>query len=254
MRILYVEDNMANVSLVKRVARQHEIINYIDGADALKNFTTDQPDLVLMDVQLAGSMNGLEVVQKLREQGYNTPIIAVTAYAMLGDRERCLAAGCDDYIAKPLPIPRLVEILQHYEEATRKRTQTVPNQTPPSEQVTSEVESVAEASAPAATVTETHKPTSPAASVVEGLDAETLPLPTLPEPEPEGKAEALPPAAQVETPSSTAPPEDQAEVPVSDADETEPVKPSRIEAEQIEVQETEVHEVTSVTEKTNDKL
>ncbi|MCU0499790.1 MAG: response regulator [Anaerolineae bacterium] len=116
MRILYVEDNPANLFLVKRVAKMggHEVINYIDGEDALANFDKDRPDLVLMDIQLAGELTGLQVVQRLREQGHRTPIIAVTAYAMLGDRERFLAAGCDDYIAKPLPIPRLVELLDHY--------------------------------------------------------------------------------------------------------------------------------------------
>ncbi len=110
MRILYVEDNMANVSLVRRIAGKDEVINYIDGEEALRNFDKDDPDLVLMDVQLAGRMTGLDVVKKLREDGCKLPIVAVTAYAMVGDRERCLAAGCDDYISKPLPIPRLVEL------------------------------------------------------------------------------------------------------------------------------------------------
>ncbi|MBC8171615.1 MAG: response regulator [Anaerolineae bacterium] len=116
MRILYVEDNPANLFLVKRVARMggHEVINYIDGEDALANFIRDKPDLVLMDIQLAGELSGLDVVQRLRTIGHKTPIIAVTAYAMIGDRERFLTAGCDDYLAKPLPIPRLVELIEHY--------------------------------------------------------------------------------------------------------------------------------------------
>lgn len=118
MRILYVEDNMANVSLLKRVAHQHTVLNYIDGEEALHNIAVDKPDLILMDIQLAGTMDGLEVVQQLRKEGYTLPIVAVTAYAMLGDRERCLTAGCDDYIAKPLSIPRLVELIKHYEQQT----------------------------------------------------------------------------------------------------------------------------------------
>ncbi|HEX2622161.1 MAG TPA: response regulator, partial [Phototrophicaceae bacterium] len=62
MRILYVEDNPANLFLVKRVARMggHEVINYIDGEDALANFIKDKPDLVLMDIQLAGELSGLD--------------------------------------------------------------------------------------------------------------------------------------------------------------------------------------------------
>jgi hypothetical protein len=83
---------------------------------------------VLMDLQLAGKLNGLEVVGELRQRGYSGPIIAVTAYAMMGDRERCLEAGCDDYIAKPLPIPRLVSLFEHYQQAladTQAETETV---------------------------------------------------------------------------------------------------------------------------------
>ncbi|NWF70166.1 MAG: response regulator [Chloroflexi bacterium] len=117
MRILYVEDNPANLFLVQRIARMgnHEVLNYPNGESALENFERDRPDLVLMDVQLEGSLTGLDVVRKLRGSGYKTPIVAVTAYAMIGDRERCLEAGCDDYLAKPLPVPRLVELIKRYD-------------------------------------------------------------------------------------------------------------------------------------------
>ena len=115
MRILYVEDNQANVYLVKRVARNHTVINYIDGEEALRNFERDNPDLVLMDIQLAGRLDGIDVVKKLRSDGHTIPIIAVTAYAMVGDRERCIAAGCNDYISKPLPIPKLVTLFQEHD-------------------------------------------------------------------------------------------------------------------------------------------
>jgi len=118
MRIVYVEDNIANVHLVKRVARmgKHEIINYIDGMDALNNFSNDNPDLVLMDIQLAGELTGIEVVKKLRDKGFDTPIYAVTAYAMVGDRERCIEAGCTGYISKPIPIPELVQLFSQYDK------------------------------------------------------------------------------------------------------------------------------------------
>ncbi|MBW4438196.1 MAG: response regulator [Pleurocapsa minor GSE-CHR-MK-17-07R] len=117
MRILYVEDNPANISLLQRVARMggHEVVNYTEGEKALANFKTDNPDLVLMDLQLAGAMTGLEVVRRLRADGVRTPIVAVTAYAMVGDREKCLAAGCDGYMSKPLPVAELVELVQKYE-------------------------------------------------------------------------------------------------------------------------------------------
>jgi len=117
MRIVYVEDNIANVHLVKRVARmgKHEIINYIDGMDALNNFVSDKPDLVLMDIQLAGELTGIEVVQKLRANGHTTPIIAVTAYAMVGDKERCIQAGCTGYMSKPIPVTDLVNLFKEYD-------------------------------------------------------------------------------------------------------------------------------------------
>lgn len=116
MRILYVEDNLTNVSLVRRVARmgEHEIVHYIEGESALEHWGEIQPDLVLMDLQLAGDISGLDVVRQLRARGVDTPIVAVTAYAMLGDRDRCLAAGCDEYLAKPLAIHQLVEMFRHY--------------------------------------------------------------------------------------------------------------------------------------------
>ena len=119
MRILYVEDHPANLFLIQRVARMgnHEVINYTDGQTALDHFVADKPDLVLMDVQLPGLLNGLDVVRALRAAGHRIPIIAVTAYAMMGDKERCMEAGCDGYIAKPMPISELVDLMKRYEQA-----------------------------------------------------------------------------------------------------------------------------------------
>jgi len=117
MRILYVEDNPANLFLIKRVAKmgEHEVINLIDGEEALRKIELIKPDLILMDIQLAGQLTGLDVVRKLRSIGHTMPIVAVTAYAMVGDRERCLEAGCNEYLSKPLPIGRVVELLQMYQ-------------------------------------------------------------------------------------------------------------------------------------------
>jgi len=118
MRILYVEDNPANLFLIKRVAKMgdHEVINLIDGEEALRKIDLIKPDLILMDIQLAGQLTGLDVVRKLRQDGLTIPIVAVTAYAMVGDRERCLEAGCNEYLSKPLPIGRVVQLLQLYQE------------------------------------------------------------------------------------------------------------------------------------------
>ncbi len=93
----------------------HEVINYTNGEHALDHFEQDHPDLVLMDLQLEGRVTGLDVVRQLRERGFKTPIVAVTAYAMVGDRERCIDAGCNSYLSKPLPVAELVELVQDYE-------------------------------------------------------------------------------------------------------------------------------------------
>jgi two-component system cell cycle response regulator DivK len=121
MRILYIEDNPANISLLQRIARMggHDVLYYNDGEVALANFTRDNPDLILVDLQLAGVLGGLDVVRKLRSDGVKLPIVAVTAYAMVGDKERCLEAGCDGYLAKPLPVAELVEIVQKYQLGTK---------------------------------------------------------------------------------------------------------------------------------------
>jgi CheY-like chemotaxis protein len=117
MKIMYVEDNPANISLVQRIARMggHQVVSFSNGEQCLMNFEKENPDLVFMDVQLEGRLNGLDVVRALRGRGMKQPIIAVTAYAMLGDKERCIEAGCDNYISKPLPITELVELVQRYE-------------------------------------------------------------------------------------------------------------------------------------------
>lgn len=149
MRIVYVEDNAANVLLVKRIARMgnHEILNYIDGDEFLKQFEHDQPDLVLMDLQLAGDKNGLDVVRKLREQGHKTPVVAVTAYAMVGDQERCMEAGCNAYLAKPLPVPDLIRLFEQYQpkpsaDVAGEETTTETVQTPVSSEKTSQGKTV----------------------------------------------------------------------------------------------------------------
>ncbi|MFZ4814263.1 MAG: response regulator [Phototrophicaceae bacterium] len=130
LRILYVEDNPANLSLVHRVAKLggHEVVNRSSGETALRDFSGIKPDLVLMDIQLEGKMSGLDVVRVLRQQGYNVPIVAVTAYAMKGDKEKALEAGCDEYLPKPLPIQELVALIERYQKLVeQKKTGEVPS-------------------------------------------------------------------------------------------------------------------------------
>ncbi len=122
MRIMYVEDNMVNLALVERVARMggHTIISHTNGVEALKALSTDQADLILMDIELQGELDGMEVTRRLRARGDKRPIIAVTAYAMRGDKERILESGCDAYLPKPIPIAEFLELLAKYDPANAK--------------------------------------------------------------------------------------------------------------------------------------
>lgn len=151
MRILYVEDNKANLMLVERVAKMggHEVINRTKGETAIADFATIQPDIVLMDIQLEGTMTGLQAVEKLRADGKKLPIIALTAYAMKGDREKAIDVGCDEYLPKPLPINKLVELLKKYQAESRKRdSQTaVAVKTPPASAKTESQTTVAASTA-----------------------------------------------------------------------------------------------------------
>lgn len=107
MQILLVEDNVINQRLAMRLLEKqgHTVIAANNGREAVEAYTTRQFDLVLMDIQMP-EMDGLEATARIREQEHETgtriPIVAVTANAMMGDRERCLAAGMDGYATKPI--------------------------------------------------------------------------------------------------------------------------------------------------------
>lgn len=151
MRIMYVEDNPANVFLIRRVAKEgnHEIFSFIDGLEAIEKFDEVNPDLVLMDIQLSGELNGLDVVRRLRAAGHVVPIIAVTAYAMVGDKERCIEAGCTDYVAKPLPVGQLVDMFRQY-TIKHRETQELMRVQAEAQASTTEVAQDNKASAPVA--------------------------------------------------------------------------------------------------------
>jgi two-component system cell cycle response regulator DivK len=165
MKIMYVEDNPANISLLQRIARMggHEVINYTNGEYALNNFAADHPDLVLMDLQLEGRLSGLDIVKTLRERGFKTPIVAVTAYAMVGDRERCLEAGCDSYLSKPLPVAELVELVQTYEQQQKDQSDAQPEAAKaeaPADETKADLPAVQPAEAPAPAPAPSAKPES----------------------------------------------------------------------------------------------
>jgi two-component system cell cycle response regulator DivK len=109
-RILYVEDNFENRLFVRRVLESMglEMLEAYDGQAGIDMAQTEKPDLILMDVGLPG-MDGLETTAKIKANPSigQIPVIALTANAMKGDRERCLAAGCDGYLQKPIGVTEL---------------------------------------------------------------------------------------------------------------------------------------------------
>ncbi|HMQ52290.1 MAG TPA: response regulator [Anaerolineae bacterium] len=117
MLILYVEDNFENKLFVRRVVESmgHEMLEAETGLDSLALAQDRKPDLVLMDVNIPG-MDGLETTAKFRENSFlaDIPIIALTANAMKGDKERCLAAGCNGYMQKPVGVSDLRREIDHY--------------------------------------------------------------------------------------------------------------------------------------------
>ena len=118
-KILIVEDNPTNLRLIRMVLinKGYSVLEATDGEEALLVAIEGRPDLIVMDIQLP-KMDGLEVTKRLRQTSYfrRVPIIALTASAMEGDREKIIAAGCDEYISKPVDtrhFPLLVaEMLQ----------------------------------------------------------------------------------------------------------------------------------------------
>jgi len=106
-KILVVEDNTLNRRLFTDLLQtlHHDILEATDGREALKTIESEQPDLVLMDIQLPG-LSGLEVTKKIRtnKKIKQPKILAVSAFAMKQDAEKVLRAGCNDYISKPISI------------------------------------------------------------------------------------------------------------------------------------------------------
>ena len=111
-KILLVEDNEMNRDMLsRRLARKgFEVVIAVDGAEAVKMAESEMPALILMDMSLP-VIDGWEATRLLKAQDLTkgTPIIALTAHAMSGDREKCLEAGCDDYDTKPIEFKRLLE-------------------------------------------------------------------------------------------------------------------------------------------------
>lgn len=116
--VLYIEDNVHNRRLVNKIltSRGYSVVEAEDGESGLEKVHALKPPLILLDITLP-KMDGIEVVRQIKadESVRHIPVIAVTASAMRGDRERFLESGCDDYLSKPIQMFELIEMVdKHY--------------------------------------------------------------------------------------------------------------------------------------------
>jgi len=111
-KILLVEDNEANRDMLSRrlVRKGYAVVMALDGHQAVEMANSERPDLILMDMSLP-ELDGWEATRQIKATAETSmiPVIALTAHAMSGDREKALEAGCDDYDTKPIDLPRLLE-------------------------------------------------------------------------------------------------------------------------------------------------
>jgi two-component system cell cycle response regulator DivK len=116
-KVLIVDDNRDSRELLVKLLeyKGYHIIEAVDGVDALKKAISQKPDLILMDQSLP-KLNGYEVTKKLRQKQEfrHLPIVALTAHAMRGEKEKALQAGCDGYIAKPINVRSLPGVIEDY--------------------------------------------------------------------------------------------------------------------------------------------
>ncbi|MEO0561899.1 MAG: response regulator [Chloroflexota bacterium] len=115
--ILLIEDNEMNLDMLSRrlKRRGYEVLIAMDGVEGVQTTREAKPGLILMDMSLP-VMDGWEATRTLKAdpETRNIPIIALTAHAVAGDREKCLAAGCDEYESKPVKFPDLLEKIKHF--------------------------------------------------------------------------------------------------------------------------------------------
>jgi two-component system, cell cycle response regulator DivK len=117
-KVLIVDDDNRNIFALSAVlrAKGYHCLSALNVRDAVDLVNTDTGiGIILMDMMMP-DMDGYEAIQRLKnlESGENIPIIAVTAQAMVGDRERCMAAGADGYVAKPVDVDALLTLLKQY--------------------------------------------------------------------------------------------------------------------------------------------
>lgn len=115
--VLCIEDNKVNMLLVSRIveAEGYNLLRAEDGPRAMDVLDESSPDIILLDVNIPG-IHGLDLARMIKddERLAHIPLIATTANVLVGDKERCLEAGCDEYLPKPLDIRRLREVMHEY--------------------------------------------------------------------------------------------------------------------------------------------
>jgi len=137
-RVLYIEDNFQNKRLVRKIlnAKGYEVLEATDGLTGVEMAFGQKPDLILMDINIPG-IDGMEATARIKAapEVKAIPIIALTANAMRGDRERIMAAGCDEYMQKPINNAKLVETVQRFigpaDSEAPASAASVPLTTPP---------------------------------------------------------------------------------------------------------------------------
>jgi CheY-like chemotaxis protein len=121
MKILVVEDNELNLDiLTRRLQRKgYDVITAKDGQEGVACAKTNHPDIILMDVSLP-LLDGYDATRQIKadQNTKNIPIIILTAHAMVGDREKALASGCDEYETKPIDFPHLLEKIEKFLKKT----------------------------------------------------------------------------------------------------------------------------------------
>jgi two-component system cell cycle response regulator DivK len=115
IKVLYVEDNEDNIYMLKnRLSRKgYTVLIATDGAQGVAMAAAEQPELILMDLSLP-VLDGWEATRQIKaaETTRHIPVIALSAHAMTGDREKALAAGCDDFDSKPIELDRLIRKME----------------------------------------------------------------------------------------------------------------------------------------------
>ena len=119
-KIAVVDDNADNRLIIRTILEdQYDIVEFSSGIEAIQGFRQSRPDVVILDISLP-EMDGTEILRRLRDDPelHDLPVIALTAHAMVGDREKYLAAGFNDYVAKPiLDMGVLFSTIQRWENS-----------------------------------------------------------------------------------------------------------------------------------------